>query len=49
MAMDDFPRIKRLPQYVFNIIGELKAEARARGEDIIDRSSYTATDCRQVM
>ena len=34
--MDDFPRIKRLPHYVFNIVGELKADARSRGEDIID-------------
>ena len=34
--MDEFPRIKRLPHYVFNIVGELKAAARARGEDIID-------------
>jgi alanine-synthesizing transaminase len=34
--MDDFPRIKRLPHYVFNIVTELKAQARARGEDIID-------------
>lgn len=34
--MDDFPRIKRLPKYVFNIVTELKAQARARGEDIID-------------
>ena len=34
--MDDFPRIKRLPPYVFNIVNELKAAARARGEDIID-------------
>jgi len=33
---DEFPRIKRLPPYVFNIVGELKAKARARGEDIID-------------
>src|SRR3569832_132765 len=33
---DEFPRIKRLPPYVFNIVGELKATARARGEDIID-------------
>jgi alanine-synthesizing transaminase len=32
----DFPRIKRLPPYVFNIIDELKLEARRRGEDIID-------------
>ncbi len=34
--MEDFPRIKRLPPYVFNIVNELKAAARARGEDIID-------------
>jgi alanine-synthesizing transaminase len=34
--MEDFPRIKRLPPYVFAIVNELKAEARARGEDIID-------------
>ncbi len=34
--MDDFPRIKRLPHYVFNIVSDLKAGARARGEDIID-------------
>lgn len=32
----DFQRIKRLPPYVFNIVGDLKAEARRRGEDIID-------------
>jgi len=32
----DFSRIKRLPAYVFNITGELKAAARRRGEDIID-------------
>lgn len=33
---DVFPRINRLPPYVFNIVNELKAQARARGEDIID-------------
>ncbi|HEC84069.1 MAG: alanine transaminase [Candidatus Parabeggiatoa sp. nov. 2] len=33
---DEFPRIKRLPPYVFNIVNELKTHARARGEDIID-------------
>ncbi len=33
---EDFQRIKRLPPYVFNIVNSLKAEARARGEDIID-------------
>jgi alanine-synthesizing transaminase len=34
--MEQFPRIQRLPPYVFNITGELKAAARKRGEDIID-------------
>src|SRR5512134_3539062 len=34
--MSEFPRIQRLPPYVFNITGELKAAARRRGEDIID-------------
>jgi len=34
--MDKFPRISRLPPYVFNIVNELKAKARAAGEDIID-------------
>ncbi len=34
--MEDFPRIARLPPYVFNIVNDLKANARARGEDIID-------------
>ena len=38
MPMKDFPRIRRLPPYVFNITGELKAAARSRGEDIIDMS-----------
>ena len=32
----DFPRINRLPPYVFAIVKTLTAEARARGEDIID-------------
>jgi len=35
-VIEEFPRIKRLPPYVFNIVNELKAKARARGEDIID-------------
>ncbi|MDI9818823.1 MULTISPECIES: alanine transaminase [unclassified Legionella] len=34
--MSQFPRIKRLPPYVFNTLAQLKSEARARGEDIID-------------
>ncbi len=33
---DEFPRISRLPPYVFNIVTELKKQARAKGEDIID-------------
>ncbi len=32
----DFHRIKRLPPYVFEQVNKLKAEARARGDDIID-------------
>lgn len=34
--MEPFHRISRLPPYVFNIVNELKAKARAAGEDIID-------------
>ena len=34
--IEEFPRIKRLPPYVFNIVNDLKAKARARGEDIVD-------------
>ncbi len=34
--MEQFHRISRLPPYVFNIVNELKAKARAEGEDIID-------------
>ncbi len=36
--MRKFPRIERLPPYVFNITAELKMAARRRGEDIIDMS-----------
>jgi alanine-synthesizing transaminase len=32
----EFHRIKRLPPYVFNEVNEMKAHARAAGEDIID-------------
>ena len=32
----DFPRIKRLPPYIFNIVNDLKHQARRAGEDIID-------------
>ena len=34
--MEEFARIKRLPPYIFAIVTDLKAKARARGEDIID-------------
>ncbi|MDD5558955.1 alanine transaminase [Candidatus Methylomirabilis sp.] len=34
--MEEFHRISRLPPYVFNIVNELKVQARARGEDVID-------------
>jgi len=34
--IEEFPRIKRLPPYVFNIVNDLKAKARSRGEDIVD-------------
>jgi len=33
---NDFHRIKRLPPYIFEQVNKLKAEARARGDDIID-------------
>jgi alanine-synthesizing transaminase len=36
--MEEFPRIKRLPPYVFNVTGELKLTARRHGEDVIDFS-----------
>ena len=34
--MNQFPRINRLPPYVFSTMTQLKSEARARGDDIID-------------
>ena len=34
--MEEFYRIRRLPPYVFEEVNRLKAEARGRGEDIID-------------
>ena len=36
LDMEEFKRIQRLPPYVFAIVNELKAVARAQGEDIID-------------
>ena len=32
----EFPRVDKLPPYIFNEIQELKMEARRNGEDIID-------------
>ncbi len=34
--MFEFKRVKRLPPYVFSIVNQLKADARHRGEDIVD-------------
>ncbi|RJR41274.1 MAG: aminotransferase class I/II-fold pyridoxal phosphate-dependent enzyme [Deltaproteobacteria bacterium] len=34
--MEEFPRMKRLPPYVFATVNALKMMARRRGEDIID-------------
>lgn len=36
LMQTDFYRIKRLPPYIFEEVNRLKAQARARGEDIID-------------
>jgi len=36
MVEHEFHRIQRLPPYVFAEVNEMKAQARARGEDIID-------------
>jgi len=36
MSVEEFPRMKRLPPYVFATVNALKMEARRRGEDIID-------------
>ncbi len=36
MSTHDFYRIRRLPPYLFAEVNKMKAEARARGEDIID-------------
>ncbi len=34
--MEEFPRIKRLPPYVFAVVTDLKSQMRRAGEDIID-------------
>lgn len=36
--MPDFPRLSRLPPYVFAVTSELKLAARRRGDDVIDMS-----------
>ena len=33
---EEFYRINRLPPYIFNIVNELKVEARKNGDDVID-------------
>ena len=38
MKQKIFPRISRLPPYVFSVIGELKVKARLAGEDVVDMS-----------
>jgi alanine-synthesizing transaminase len=34
--MDDFPRINRLPPYIFSVMDQLKAEVTATGVDVFD-------------
>lgn len=34
--MEEFHKVRRLPQYVFEQVNRLKASARAAGADIID-------------
>ena len=34
--MEEFPRIQRLPPYVFAVVVDLKSRMRHAGEDIID-------------
>jgi len=36
MPSTDFYRLKRLPDYVFETVNQLKAQARTEGKDIID-------------
>lgn len=36
--MNEFPRIKRLPPYVFAVVGELKMQLRRQNVDIVDFS-----------
>jgi alanine-synthesizing transaminase len=36
MSPDDFYRIRKLPPYVFAVINEMKAKARAEGHDVVD-------------
>jgi alanine-synthesizing transaminase len=33
---EEFYRINRLPPYIFNIVNELKVEARKNGDDVVD-------------
>ena len=36
MEMKEFPRMDRLPPYMFKVIDKLKLDLRHQGEDIID-------------
>ena len=36
--MDEFPRIKRLPPYIFSVVGDLKMQLRHQNIDIVDFS-----------
>lgn len=36
--MDEFPRIKRLPPYIFSVVGQLKMQLRHQNIDIVDFS-----------
>lgn len=36
MVSEEFYRIAKLPPYVFAVINEMKAKARAAGQDVVD-------------
>jgi len=40
----EFPRMKRLPPYVFSTVDAMKMEARRAGEDIIDLGMGNPSD-----
>ena len=50
MKQKIFPRISRLPPYVFSVIGELKVKARLAGEDVVDMSmGFEECQCDPAM